>query len=246
MKCNASKHNGTLFEQIGLAMIASQGNPFFVDGGYVATSDEDITRWVENDYDLFTQYLKPDGFLKGFGVQGKIHVGNVRIDPDFMKMLDGAIYEFKYQAFSGSLTDKLYKNLLTYQSVSNPSFIVYHGKGFNKNFFDGVDAHRAYLKYPNKTQFLSFSEFCKNVVGIADYDSIFHGVNNISIGKDNITSKKVRNSHSKLKNYTDRFIFDVETGKRLLEFKTIQLLEDSFGDGFRDDYFKKNSFCISE
>lgn len=246
MKCNASKHNGTLFEQIGLAMIASQGIPFFVDGGYVATSDEDITRWIENDYELFTHYLKPDGFLRGFGVQGKIHVGNVRIDPDFMNMVDGAIYEFKYQAFSGSLTDKLYKNLLTYQSISNSSFIVYHGNGFNKKFFEDVEAHREYLKYPDKTQFINFKYFCKNIVGIKDYDAIFHNVKNISIGKDNITNKKIRSSNPKLKNYTNRFIFDADTGKHLIDFKTIQLLEDSFGDGFKDDYFKNKSFCISE
>src|SRR5690606_16822455 len=95
-KMNCSKSNGTVFEQMGLACIAISGQPYFANNGYIATSDDDIERWLENDYRLFTHYLGSDGFKRGWGVQGKIHIRDLRIDPDFFDMKTGSIFEFKY------------------------------------------------------------------------------------------------------------------------------------------------------
>lgn len=238
-KINCSKSNGTMFEQIGLALIAIAGKPYFANNGYIATSDEDISRWVENDYTLFTRYLKEEeisGFEKGWSVQGKIHLGEVRIDPDFFSMENGCIYEFKYQESAGSMIEKLFKNILTYQALNDPSFIVYHGKGFDDRFFNSVDNHRPFLRKPNLTQFITILEFAKNELNI-DLDLLGKTV---SITTDKQASNLVRKSHQKLKGYTERVIYDVNSNKELYRFKTLQLLDDAKSDGFKADGFFKN------
>lgn len=235
-KINSSKSNGTLFEQIGLAFIAAAGEPYFANSGYIATSDEEIQRWVENEYTYFTHFLGKDRFLKGWGVQGKIHIGDLRIDPDFFNMKHGRIFEFKYQESAGSMVEKLYKNLLTYQAIPDPSYIVYHGVGFDKRFFQGVDAHRQFLKNPDITQFISFNEFIQREIGL----NIDITNRSLSIAVDKDATLAMRKKHSKLKEYTERVVFDTKTNEEIVRFKTLQLLEDAKSDGFKDNTFFKN------
>lgn len=238
-KINSSKSNGTLFEQIGLAFIAAAGQPYFANNGYIATSDADIARWVENDYDLFTKYLKPDGFYRGWGVQGKIHIGNIRIDPDFFDMATGSIYEFKYQESSGSMVEKLYKNFLTYQALKDPSFIVHHGVGFSERFFACLNEHRQFMKHPDLTQFITFNQFIQEKLGLNIDVSNSH----MSIATDKTATAAVRRKHVKLKDYVERVVYDTKSNKEIARFKTLQLLEDASNDGFKDDnFFKKCSF----
>lgn len=240
-KINCSKSNGTMFEQIGLALIAIADQPYFANNGYIATSDDDIARWVENDYTLFTHYLKEDkdragGFIHGWGVQGKVHIGDIRIEPDFFSMEKGAIFEFKYQESSGSIVEKLFKNILTYQAFEEPSFIVYHGKGFNERFFKAVEQHRQLLKKPDITQFININEYAKNELGL----NINLEGKTVSIATDKHASSLMRKKHPKLKEYTERVLFDVHSKKELYRFKTLQVLEDAKLDGFKDDSFFKN------
>lgn len=238
-KINCSKSNGTLFEQIGLAFIAASGQPYYANNGYIATSDDDIARWVENDYLLFTRYLGSEGFKHGWGVQGKIHIGNIRIDPDFFDMSTGSIYEFKYQESSGSMIEKLFKNVLTYQAITEPSFIVHHGVGFNDRFFNSIDDHRKFLKNPDITQFLDFNQFVQEKLGM----NIDLRNRNISVAVDKTKTNAVRRSHPKLKEFTERVVFDTDTNKEITRFKTLQLLDDARSDGFKNEqFFKKCSF----
>lgn len=239
-KINCSKTNGTVFEQFGLAFIAAAGQPYFANNGYIATSDDDIERWLENDYFFFTHYLHAKGgFQRGWGVQGKIHIKNIRIDPDFFDMETGSIYEFKYQGSSGSMIEKLYKNFLTYQAIREPSFIVHHGEGFNDRFFDCINDHRELLKRPDATQFITFNEFVQNKLGLnIDLDGA-----RLSIATDKIASSAMRKKHAKLKGYTERVVFDADSNKEIARFKTLQLLEDASSDGFKSEaFFKKCSF----
>jgi len=238
---NSSKSNGTMFEQIGLAFVAIAGEPYFANNGYIATSDEDIQRWVDNDYLFFTRYLHEfsGGFQRGWGIQGKIHIDDLKIEPDFFSMKTGSVYEFKYQATAGSMIEKLYKNILTYQAFEDPSFIVHHGKGFDSRFFNSFEAHRKHLKNPDITQFISFKEFLLQNLNI-EQDFSAHRV---SIAIDKEATKKVRKSHIKLKNYTERVLYDIDTKQVLKRFKTLQLLEDAKSDGFKqEDFFKKRNF----
>lgn len=240
-KMNCSKSNGTMFEQIGLAFVAIAGQPYFANNGYIATSDEDIERWIENDYLFFTRYLHElnGGFQRGWGIQGKIHIGDLKIEPDFYAMESGSVYEFKCQASSGSIIEKLYKNFLTYQALEDPSYIVYHGKGFDKRFFNSIDSHRSYLKNPDITQFISFKEFVSNNIGILDDFSAYR----VSVATDKEATKETRKKHPKLKNYIERVLYDIDSKKVLKRFKTLQLLEDAKSDGFKDDgFFKKRNF----
>ncbi|MBX9839902.1 MAG: hypothetical protein K2X69_16490 [Silvanigrellaceae bacterium] len=243
-KINCSKSNGTMFEQIGLALIAMAGKPYFANNGYIATSDEDISRWVENDYPAFTRYLKEEGqvngFSRGWSVQGKIHLGEVRIDPDFFSMEKGRIFEFKYQESVGSMVEKLFKNILTYQAVEEPSFIVYHGKGFNDRFFNSVEHHRPFLKKPDITQFITILDFAKQELEI-ELNPNLKG-KTVSITTDRHSSNLVRKKHPKLKDYTERVIYEVNSKKELYRFKTLQLLDDAKSDGFKDNNFFKN--CV--
>lgn len=238
-KINSSKSNGTVFEQIGLAIIAAAGQPYFVNNGYVATSDDDISRWVDNDYLYFTRFLGTEGFLRGWGVQGKIHIGDIRIDPDFFDMNTGSIFEFKYQESKGSMIEKLYKNILTYQALKEPSFIVHHGVGFDDRFFKTLEALREHLKYPELTQFLTFNDFIQNQIGLnVDLEDAV-----ISMAIDKEKSREVQKKHPKLKGYTERVVFDVRTKRELFRFKTLQLLEDARSDGFKSEsFFKSTSF----
>lgn len=239
-KVNCSKTNGTIFEQVGLAFIAAAGQPYFANNGYIATSDEDIQRWVDNDYFFFTRYLHSSGgFQRGWGVQGKIHIKNIRIDPDFFDMVTGSIYEFKFQGSSGSMIEKLYKNFLTYQAIPEPSFIVHHGAGFNERFFDCMNDHREYLKRPDATQFITFNQFVQEKIGLnLDLENV-----RIGIAIDKSASQATRKKHAKLKGYTERVIFDADSNKEITRFKTLQLLEDASSDGFKSEaFFKKNTF----
>ncbi len=238
---NSSKGNGTLFEQIALAIVAVAGQPYFVNSGYVATSDEDIDRWVNNDYLYFTRYLGSDGFKRGWSVQGKIHIGDIRIDPDFFDMETGSLFEFKYQESKGSLVEKLYKNILTYQAINDPSFIVHHGKGFDDRFFKSLDSLRQYLKNPDITQFMTFNNFVQEKIGL-DIDLTDR---NLSIAIDREKSKEVRRKHKKLRTYTERVLFDTKTNSEIARFKTLQLLEDARSDGFKNEqFFKHASFAF--
>lgn len=240
-KINCSKTNGTVFEQFGLAFIAAAGQPYFANNGYIATSDEDIQRWLDNDYLFFTHYLHGgnNGFQRGWGVQGKIHIKNIRIDPDFFDMETGSIYEFKYQESSGSMIEKLYKNFLTYQAITEPSFIVHHGVGFNERFFDCINDHRELLKRPDATQFITFNQFVQEKLGLnIDLEGA-----RLSIAIDKAASSIVRKKHAKLKGYTERVIFDANSNKEIARFKTLQLLEDASSDGFKNEsFFKKCNF----
>lgn len=239
-KINCSKSNGTVFEQMGLAFIAAAGQPYFADTGYIATSDEEIERWVENDYEYFTHFLGRDRFLRGWGVQGKIHIGDLRIDPDFFNMKHGRIFEFKYQESRGSIVEKLYKNLLTYQAIPDPSYIVYHGAGFDTQFFKGVEAHRDLLKFPERTQFISFQDFVREEVGL-DIDLSGRC---LSIAVDKQATAAKRRTHKKLRDYTERVVFDTNTNEEVVRFKTLQLLDDARSDGFKEvGFFKNCSFC---
>lgn len=241
-KINCSKTNGTVFEQFGLAFIAAAGQPYFANNGYIATSDEDIQRWVDNDYLFFTRYLHENsgGFQRGWGVQGKIHIKNIRIDPDFFDMETGSIYEFKYQESSGSMIEKLYKNFLTYQAIPEPSFIVHHGAGFNDRFFNCMNDHREYLKRPDATQFITFNQFVQEKLGL----SIDLTDTRISISTDKVATNAMRKKSPKLSGYMERVIFDADTNKEITRFKTLQLLEDASSDGFKSEsFFKKCSFA---
>jgi len=237
-KINCSKSNGTLFEQIGLAFIAAAGQPYFANNGYIATSDEDIARWVDNDYLFFTRYLHENsaGFQRGWGVQGKIHIGNIRIDPDFFDMETGSIFEFKYQESCGSMIEKLFKNIMTYQAITEPSFIVHHGVGFNERFFRSVDDHRAFLKNPDITQFISFNKFVQEKIGL----NIDLTDTHLSIAIDKVKTAAVRRQHVKLKGYVERVVYDTKTNREITRFKTLQLLEDAKSDGFKNEIFFKN------
>lgn len=240
-KINSSKSNGTLFEQIGLAIIAAAGQPYFVNNGYVVTNDEDISRWVDNEYLYFTRYLHPDGFKRGWGVQGKIHIGNIRIDPDFFDMETGSIFEFKYQESKGSMIEKLYKNILTYQALKDPSFIVYHGVGFDDRFFNNLNALREHLKNPEITQFMNFNDFVNEKIGLGI--DLSNKVLSVAIDKEK--SRAIRKTHKKLSGYTERVLFDVNSKKEILRFKTLQLLDDATSDGFKSEsFFKSSSFIV--
>ncbi len=245
-KMNSSKSNGTMFEQIGLALIAIAGKPYFANTGYIATNDEDIYRWVENDYKLFTHYLKEEGerssgFKRGWGVQGKIHIGNIRIDPDFFCMEKGSIFEFKYQESSGSMVEKLFKNILTYQALTDPSFIVHHGKGFDDRFFTAVEELRPLLKNPELTQFITIHDYMEKELNL----NLDLKNKTVSIAIDKHASNIVRKKHPKLKDYTERVIYEKNSKKELYRFKTLQLLDDVKTDGFKDDnYFKNTVFTF--
>lgn len=240
-KMNCSKSNGTVFEQMGLACIAISGQPYFANNGYIATSDDDIERWLENDYRLFTHYLGADGFKRGWGVQGKIHIRDLRIDPDFFDMKTGSIFEFKYQESEGSIVEKLYKNFMSYQALNEPSFIVYHGVGFNKRFFDGIEAHRRFLMKPDITQFISFENFVKEQIGL-DIDI---KAQKLSIAVDKKATNAMRKKHPKLKDYTERVLFNPDSNRIISRFKTLQLLDDAKSDGFKDDaFFKSRCLCV--
>jgi hypothetical protein len=237
-KMNASKGNGTMFEQMGLAFIAASGQPYFADTGYIVTSDEDIARWVENDYVLFTHYFGNKSHKYGWSVQGKIHIGDLLIEPDFFSMKTGSIYEFKSQETEGSIVEKLYKNLMSYQALDEPSYIVYNGNGFTKRFFDGVDAHRRFLLKPEITQFITFSQFVEEQMGMP----IHLAGQKISMAVDKKATMTMRKKHPKLKEYTERVIFNTETNKEITRFKTLQLLDDAKSDGVKSNDFFKSRF----
>ena len=237
---NSSKSNGTMFEQIGLAFVAIAGQHYFANNGYIATSDEEIQLWLDNDYSLFTHFLKAcKSYESGWGVQGKIHIEDLKIEPDFLSMVSGGVYEFKYQATAGSIIEKLYKNILTYQALDDPSFIVYHGKGFDSRFFNNFELHRRHLKFPERTQFISFKDFLSENLGIEEDFSPYR----VSVALDKEATKATRKKHPKLKQYTERVLYDIDTKKVLKRFKTLQLLEDAKSDGFKpEEFFKKRNF----
>lgn len=241
-KINCSKANGTVFEQFGLAFIAAAGQPYFANNGYIATSDEDIQRWVDNDYLFFTRYLHEhsSGMQRGWGVQSKIHIKNDRIDPDFFDMETGSVYEFKYQESNGSMIEKLYKNIVSYQALKDPSFIVHHGAGFNDRFFNCLKDNREYLKYPDLTQFITFNQFVQEKLRL----NIDISNTRLVIATDKSVTTATRKKHPKLSGYTERVVFNANTNKEIIRFKTLQLLEDASSDGFKTDAFLKK-FSLS-
>lgn len=240
-KINCSKTNGTVFEQFGLAFIAAAGQPYFANNGYIATSDDDIQRWVDNDYLFFTRYLHENGsgIKRGWGVQSKIHIKNIRIDPDFFDMETGSIFEFKFQETSGSMIEKLYKNFLTYQAIAEPSFIVHHGAGFNERFFDCINDHRELMKRPDATQFITFNQFVQEKLGMnIDLENV-----RLAITTDKAATTATRKKSPKLSGYTERVLFNADTNKEITRFKTLQLLDDASSDGFKSEsFFKSCSF----
>lgn len=239
---NSSVVNGRLHEQISLGLIASSGQAYFSENSSLT-----ITSWNDIEEHLDTYNIDENEILdmflekvveKGWFSQWHSKIQERKIYPDFIQK--NKFFELKSQSKQGSVRNKIYKNLIDFQSFDKESYIVYHGKAFDKNFINEINESQQYLKSPNKTKVLSFNQFVSEHIGLTEN---FSG-RKVSIAIDTQLTTQMRKKHYKLDNYTARVIFDTDTKEVIKTFQTLPVWQrKGFCDGFDDNaFFKKQVF----
>lgn len=243
---NSSVVNGRLHEQISLGLIASSGQAYFSENSsLIITSQNDIdehldTYEIDKD-EIFAMFIGKV-VEQGWFSQWHTKLKERKIYPDFCRR--NQLFELKSQNKQGSVRNKIYKNLIDFQSFDKESYIVYHGKAFDKKFLKEINESQESLKNPNKTKVLSFNQFVNEHIGLTEK---FSG-RKVSIAIDTQLTHQMRKKHHKLENYIARVIFDTDTKEVIKTFQTLPVWQcKGVFDGFDNNvFFKKQVFEFDE